>query len=165
MVLNYKLRIYLLIKSLLWNMLRTLLKYKVQINLLSWCWYRERWWWDDNVQTTVDFSFFFLFFKRFIHFLMYNGIWLCARLCLGTRSPGTGVINSSFWELNPGCNGYSWLSSWLYLEWTTIQNWRAHLWSISWGWKTQVSHLDLGMEILRHSVHEKLRPRQVSTCL
>ena len=29
------------------------------------------------------------------------------------------------------CNGYSWLSTWLYLEWATIQNWRAHLWSRS----------------------------------
>ena len=35
-----------------------------------------------------------------------------------------------------GCYGYSQLSPWLFLEWTTIQKWRAHLWSRSWGWKT-----------------------------
>ena len=29
----------------------------------------------------------------------------------------------------------------------------------------QVSDLDLGMEILRHSGYEKLRPRQLSACL
>ena len=50
------------------------------------------------------------------------------------------------------CNGWSWLSTWLYLEWTTTQNWKAHLWSRSWGWEIQVS--DLGMEILRHSGYE-----------
>jgi hypothetical protein len=59
------------------------------------------------------------------------------------------------------CNDYYWLSTWLHLEWTTIQNLRAHLWFRSWGWKTQVSDLDLCMEILRHSGHEKLRPGKV----
>jgi hypothetical protein len=62
------------------------------------------------------------------------------------------------------CDGYYWLSTWLYLEWSTIQNGRTHLWSRFWGWKTQVSDLDPGMEILRHSSHEKLRPRQGNTC-
>jgi hypothetical protein len=60
------------------------------------------------------------------------------------------------WEFHPpptlpGCSGYSWLSTWLYLKWTTIQNQRAHLWPWSWGWEIQASDLDLGMEILRHS--------------
>jgi hypothetical protein len=32
-------------------------------------------------------------------------------------------------------------------------------------WKTQVSDLDLGMEMVRHSSYEKLRPRNYSTCL
>ena len=49
------------------------------------------------------------------------------------------------------CSGYSWLSTWLYLEWTTIQNWKAHLWCWSGRWEIEVSDLDLGMEILRHS--------------
>ena len=62
-------------------------------------------------------------------------------------------------------DGYSWLSPWLNLEWTTIQKWRVHLWSRSWGWKTQTSDSELDMEILRHSGHEKLRPRQGSTYL
>jgi hypothetical protein len=52
------------------------------------------------------------------------------------------------------CNDHSWLSTWLYLKWTTIQNWKAHLWSWSCGWKIRVSDLDLGLEILRHSVYE-----------
>ena len=52
------------------------------------------------------------------------------------------------------CNGYSWLSIWLYLEWTTIQNWKAHLWSRSWDWEIHVSDQDPGMEILRHSGYE-----------
>lgn len=47
----------------------------------------------------------------------------------------------------------------------TLQNWRVHLWSRSWDWKTESSDLDLGMEILRHSGHEKLRPRQCSARL
>jgi hypothetical protein len=55
----------------------------------------------------------------------------------------------------PPCNGCVCLSTWLYLEWTTIQNWKAHLWSWSWGWEIQVSDLDLDMEILRHSSHQK----------
>jgi len=49
------------------------------------------------------------------------------------------------------CSAHSWLSTWLYLEWTTIQNWKAHLWSWSWGWEIQVSDLDLSMKVLRHS--------------
>jgi hypothetical protein len=28
------------------------------------------------------------------------------------------------------CSGYSWLSTWLYLEWTTIQNWKAYQWPL-----------------------------------
>jgi hypothetical protein len=28
--------------------------------------------------------------------------------------------------------GSSWLSTWLHLEWTTTQKWRAHFWSRSW---------------------------------
>jgi hypothetical protein len=35
------------------------------------------------------------------------------------------------------CDGYSWFSTFLYLEWTTIQKWRACLWSRSSEWKTQ----------------------------
>jgi hypothetical protein len=31
------------------------------------------------------------------------------------------------------CSGYSWLSTWLYLEWITIQNWKAHQWPLSGG--------------------------------
>lgn len=34
------------------------------------------------------------------------------------------------------CAGYSGLSTWLYLEWTIIQKWRACLWHRSWGRKT-----------------------------
>ena len=52
--------------------------------------------------------------------------------------------------------GSSWLSTWLHLEWTTTQKWRAHLWSRSWGWKTQAADPYLDMEILRHSGYEKL---------
>jgi hypothetical protein len=48
-------------------------------------------------------------------------------------------------------SGYSWLSTWLYLEWTTIQNWKAHQWPLSGGLEIEVSDLDLSMEILRHS--------------
>ena len=59
------------------------------------------------------------------------------------------------------CSSYSWLSTWLHLKWTTIQNWWAHLWSRSWDWKTKVSDLDLGMEILKHSGHENLSPGKV----
>ena len=41
------------------------------------------------------------------------------------------------------CDDYSWLSSWLHLEWITIQKWRGHLWCRSWGWKTQTSDPDV----------------------
>jgi hypothetical protein len=49
------------------------------------------------------------------------------------------------------CSGYYWLSTWPYLEWTTIQNWKAHQWPLSWGLEIEVFDLDLGMEILKHS--------------
>ena len=62
-------------------------------------------------------------------------------------------------------NSYSWLSTWLYLEWTTIQNWRTQLWFRAWGWKTQVCDLDLCMEILRQRGYAKFRPRQGNICL
>ena len=31
------------------------------------------------------------------------------------------------------CSGYSWLSTWQYLEWITIRNWKAHQWPLSGG--------------------------------
>ena len=74
------------------------------------------------------------------------------------------IVSSGYIEVESGwkgikfglrpCHGWAWLSTWLCLEWTIIQNWKAHLWSWSWGWEIQVSDLDLGMEILRHSGYE-----------
>ena len=37
------------------------------------------------------------------------------------------------------------------MEWTTIQNWKAHQVPLSGGLEIEDSDLDLGMEILRHS--------------
>jgi hypothetical protein len=52
-------------------------------------------------------------------------------------------------------SGYSWLSTWLYLEWTTVQNWKALTCELSpGGWEIQVSDLVVGMESLRHSGYE-----------
>jgi hypothetical protein len=43
------------------------------------------------------------------------------------------------------CSGYFWLSTWLYLEWTTVQIWKAHQWPLSGRLEIEVSDLDLGM--------------------
>ena len=70
-------------------------------------------------------------------------------------------IQEFSWDMKPYYNGYYWLSTWVYLEWSTIQNWRAHLWSRSWGWETQVFDLDLGMKILGHSGYESQESKAV----
>jgi hypothetical protein len=46
------------------------------------------------------------------------------------------------------CSGYSWLSTWLYLEWTKIQNWKAHQWPLSGVWEIEVSDLDWKKRVL-----------------
>jgi hypothetical protein len=69
------------------------------------------------------------------------------------------ILFVSSWQ-GVDCSGYSWLSTWLYLGWTTIQNWKAHLWSWSWGWEIENSDLDLGMEILNHSGYESQKIKE-----
>ena len=66
--------------------------------------------------------------------------------------------------------GISWSSEWwlfLFVNLTTSRmNYNPemegkHLWTRSWGWKTQASNPDLDMAILRHSGHETLGPGKV----
>lgn len=73
-----------------------------------------------------------------------------------STDPGIKFVHIEMWILSVRkCDGYFWLSFWLYLEWTTIQKWRVHLWSEywgkkttglssrSWGWMTQALNPDL----------------------
>jgi hypothetical protein len=83
--------------------------------------------------------------ESFIGSCVLSHDFLC--LCF----PGSHEANSSALSQVPTCSAYSWLSTWLYLEWTTIQNWKAHQWPFSGGLEIEDSDLDLGMEILRHS--------------
>jgi hypothetical protein len=43
---------------------------------------------------------------------------------LKTNQPRDGTTHKGPSSLDH-CSGYSWLSTWLYLEWTTIQNWKS----------------------------------------
>lgn len=43
-----------------------------------------------------------------------------------------------------------------------MQKWKAHLWSRSCGWEIQVSDLDHGMEILKHSLKSSLNVPHLS---
>jgi hypothetical protein len=47
-------------------------------------------------------------------------------------SCGHEILFVSSWQ-GVDCSGYSWLSTWQYLKWTTIRNWKAHQWPLSGG--------------------------------
>jgi hypothetical protein len=68
--------------------------------------------------------------------------------------PFSVFCSSRYLVVYPAYSGYSWLTTWLYLEWTIIQNRKAHLWSWSTVWEIQVSDPELVMEILRHHGYE-----------
>lgn len=55
--------------------------------------------------------------------------FLCSHVSVRGQSPPENVRV---------CDGYSWswLLTWLYLEWTKIQKWKVHLWWGSWGRNT-----------------------------
>jgi hypothetical protein len=99
---------------------------------------------DENYQCCLikpwGLILFYIYLKLYrIHLNMY------------THTPTHTLKEIMPCDLTMYCSGYSWLSTWLYLEWTTIQNWKAHQWPLSGGWEIEISDLDLGMEILRHS--------------
>jgi hypothetical protein len=70
-----------------------------------------------------------------------------------------GILFISCWQ-GVDCNGYPWLSTWLCLEWIKSRI-RGHTCDPDIDQKTQVSDLELGKKILRHSGHESLGPGKV----
>lgn len=105
---------------------------------------------------------------------LYKLSELCEIFSWEASSSGWHQPSACFYS-TLGLKSLGWLFlvvTWLHLEWAIIQKWRIHLWSWSQSWKTQASDpdLDIGwhmllIQILKHSGHENLRPRQGSTCI
>jgi hypothetical protein len=92
-------------------------------------------------------------FNYFLHFII-NMYVLCEHACVNIH---THTLTLTQWPISLAvCSGYSWLSTWLYLEWTTIQNWKdqitcdPNLEAGRYKFLTWILHRDWGIVAMNH---------------